>query len=68
MSFLLVLDKSMSGWKPKTSKRGGLPNITYEPRKPVDMGTMLRDSAECVAGIIMHVDPVMCLEKQKQKK
>ena len=28
----LMLDQSMSGWRPKTSKRGGLPNITFEPR------------------------------------
>ena len=37
---LLVLDESMSGWRPKTSKLGGLPNYTLEPRKPVTLGTM----------------------------
>ncbi len=30
----LMLDESMSGWRPKTSKRGGLPHISHEPRKP----------------------------------
>jgi hypothetical protein len=34
---LLILDESMSGWRPKTSARGGLPNITFEPRKPVSL-------------------------------
>ena len=66
--YLLVLEERMVGWKPKTSKTGGLPNCSYEPRKPVDYGTMLRDSAECVIGMIMHVDPVMCPEKQALKK
>ena len=29
---------------------------------------MLRDSAECITGMMMHVDPVMCPEKQSLKK
>jgi hypothetical protein len=65
--WLLMLDEAMSGWKPKTSKRGGLPNITFEPRKPVDLGTKFRNSAECHSGIFMHIDPVMCPEKQDGK-
>ena len=47
---LLVLDESMSAWKPKTSITGGLPNITYEPRKPADLGTMFRNGVECLTG------------------
>jgi hypothetical protein len=42
---LLILDESMIGWKPKTSKLGGLPNITFEPRKPVDLASQLKNSA-----------------------
>jgi hypothetical protein len=57
----------MSGWRPKTSKRGNLPHITFEPRKPVSLGTMLRDACKCVTGIIMYVDPVMCPEQQNIK-
>ena len=34
----LILDESMSAWRPKTSKYGGLPNYTFEPRKPVPLG------------------------------
>jgi hypothetical protein len=67
VAFLLILDESMSGWRPKTSKRGHLPHITFEPRKPVNLGTMLRDACECVTGIIMYVDPVMCPEQQNIK-
>ena len=51
VSFLLMLDESMIAWKPKTSKFGGLPNITYKPRKPIDLGTMLRAATECVLAL-----------------
>jgi hypothetical protein len=66
--FLLILDESMSGWKPKNSESGGLPNISFEPRKPVPLGTMLQDAAECVTGIMMYVDPVLCPEQQNFKE
>ena len=42
----LMLDESMSGWRPKTSKTGGLPHISHEPRKPVPLGTMIRNAVE----------------------
>jgi hypothetical protein len=63
-----MLDKAMSGWKPKTTKRGGLPNITFKPRKPVNLGTMFRNSAECHSGMFMYIDPVMCPERQDLKQ
>ena len=65
--YLLILDESMVGWKPKTSKTGGLPNALYEPQKPVNYGTMPRDSADCCTGIIMNIDPVMYPEQQANK-
>jgi hypothetical protein len=40
VAFLLILDESMSGWKPKNNKSGGLPNISFEPRKTVPLGTV----------------------------
>ena len=49
-----VLDESMLGWRPKTSATGGLPNITFEPQKPKNLGTMIRNSAECITGMIIH--------------
>jgi hypothetical protein len=30
----IMLDEAMSALVPKTSKTGGMPNITFEPRKP----------------------------------
>jgi hypothetical protein len=47
----LVLDESMSGWRPKTTVTGGLPNITYEPCKPINLGTMIKNSCECITGM-----------------
>jgi len=65
---LLMLDESMSAWKPKTSKTGGLPNLTNEPRKPVDLGSQLRNGVECFTGVLAYQDVVMGPEKQRKKK
>ncbi|CAB9530025.1 hypothetical protein SEMRO_2714_G335340.1 [Seminavis robusta] len=51
---LAMMDETMSGWRPKTSKTGGLPNISFEPRKPVPLGTMLRNAVECMTGCLIH--------------
>ena len=64
----LMLDESMSGWLPKTSKTGGLPNISHEPRKPVPLGTMLRNAVECITGIFVHQDIVECSTSQWKKE
>jgi len=65
---LLILDELMSGWRPKTSQLGGLLNITFEPRKPVDLGTMFRNSAECITGCMINLDPVQLPEHQMKKE
>jgi hypothetical protein len=65
---LLLLDESMSGWRPKTSKLGGLPNYTFEPRKPIPLGTMFRNGVECITGILAFQDPVQLPEQQAKKK
>jgi hypothetical protein len=64
----LVLDESMVGWRPKTTKTGGLPHLTWEPRKPVDLGTMIRNAVECTTGIFVHHDCVDGSDLQWQKK
>ncbi|CAB9517187.1 hypothetical protein SEMRO_837_G209150.1 [Seminavis robusta] len=66
--FLLMLDESMIGWRPKSTKTGGLPNLTYEPRKPVPLGTMLRNGVECITGCLVNQDIVMNAERQNFKK
>jgi hypothetical protein len=64
---LLMLDESMSGWRPKTSKTGGLPNISFEPRKPVPLGTMFRNGVECFTGCLVYQDVVQNVEEQQTK-
>lgn len=63
-----MLDESMSGWSPKTSKRRGLPHISHEPRKPVLLGTMIRNAVECATGIFVHHDIVDSSTNQWKKK
>lgn len=63
-----IMDESMVGWVPKGSKLGGLPNYVLEPRKPVPLGTMLKDSAEATTGIVIHTDPVMTPSVQDRKE
>ena len=64
----IILDESMSAWRPKTSKTGGLPHISHEPRKPVPLGTMLRNAVECLTGIFVYQDIVDSSTKQWEKK
>ncbi|KAL7537556.1 hypothetical protein ACHAWF_005802 [Thalassiosira exigua] len=64
----LMLAETMAGWRPKTSNTGGLPNITHEPRKPVSLGTMLRNGVECITGIFVHHDIVRGAVEQWDKK
>jgi hypothetical protein len=52
--YYLVLDESMSGWRPKTTTTGGMPNITFEPRKPVDLGTMITNGCKCITGMLFY--------------
>lgn len=58
----------MSAWRPKTSKFGGLPNITYEQRKPKPLGTMFKNGVEATTEIIVYQDVVQQKEVQQAKK
>jgi hypothetical protein len=49
----MMVDESIRGWQPKTTKLKGLPNYTFEPRKPVPLGTMFCNGVECVSGILV---------------
>ena len=64
----LMLDESMLGWRSKTSKRGGLPHISHKPRKPVPLGTMIRNAGECTTGIFVHHDLLASSNEQWKKK
>jgi hypothetical protein len=62
-----ILDKSMSGWRPKMSVLGGLPNITFEIRKPVNLGTMIKKGCECQTGMMVNHDTVKGSVQQGSK-
>jgi hypothetical protein len=64
---LLMLDESMTGWRPNTSKLGGLPNHTCKPRKPVPLRTMFRNGVECISGMLACQDVVQNPEQQGGK-
>ena len=64
----LLLDESMSAWRPKTTKFGGLPNLTLEPRKPKPLGTMFKNEVEATTGILVSQDIVQGSDAQKDKK
>ena len=57
----LCFDEMMSTWRPRTSKTGGLPNITYIIRKPEPLGTEFK-CATCSKSSVM-----MFLELQRGK-
>jgi hypothetical protein len=63
----LVLDESMYGFRPKTSPHGGLPNISFEPRKPVSLGSMVRNGLDAITGIFAFRDPVEDMTSQRLK-
>jgi hypothetical protein len=67
MTVLMLVDESMSGWHPKTTKLGGLPNYTFEPQKPVPLGTMFCNGVECISGILVAQDVVQNPEQQSLK-
>jgi hypothetical protein len=63
---MLILDASMSGWRPKTTMTGGLPKLTWEPRKPVPLGTIFRNGVEASTGILVYQSVVQQTEVMNQ--
>jgi hypothetical protein len=48
-----TLNESMSAFRPRTSKTGGWPNISFILRKPEPLGTEFKDIACAVTGMCM---------------
>ena len=51
-----VLDETMSAWRPRTSKNGGLPNISYIIRKPEPLGTEFKTVCCPVSGVMTRME------------
>lgn len=50
------------------AKGKGRRNISYKPRKPVPLGTQIRNAVECLSGLLTFGDVLMPPELQKLKK
>jgi hypothetical protein len=51
-----VLDESMSAWRPRTTRHGGLPHISYVFRKPEPLGTEFKTAADPATGIMLALE------------
>ena len=52
----LCLDESMSAWRPRQDKYGGLPHISFIKRKPKPLGTEFKSVADAESGIMLHLE------------
>ena len=66
-SVLLIFYEFMSTWCPKTSKFGGVPNISYELCKPFPLRTMFKNGVECISCVLNFQDIVQDPKKQQHK-
>ena len=52
----IVLDESMCAWKPRASKTGGLPSLTYIVRKPKPFGTEFKTAIDPNSGVMLALE------------
>ena len=64
-SEIRILDESMSAFRPRTTKLGGLPNISYILRKPEPLGTELKTSVCPTLNIMTFLE--LCEGKEGMK-
>lgn len=62
-----VGDESMSAFKPRKSKLGGLPNISFIKRKPKPLGTEFKSVAEGRFGIMVYLEIQEGMLRMRQK-
>ena len=55
-SFIKILDESMCVWRPRQTKYGQLPNISYIIRKPEPLGTEFKTICCPLTGIITFIE------------
>ena len=54
-SYVKVLDESMSAFWPRTTKTGGLSNLTYLQRKPEPLETEIGTVCCGLSGLTLHI-------------
>ena len=55
-SYVKVLDESMSAFRPRTTKTGGLPNLTWMIRKPEPLGTEFKTVCCSITGVMIFME------------
>jgi hypothetical protein len=64
-SHIQVLDETMSGWSPTTTKYGGLPFLSFVQRKPTPLGTEFKSIACTATGkCLTRIDVEKLLTKR----
>ena len=51
-----MLYESMSAYRPRTTKTGGMPILSFIKRKPEHLGTEFKTIADARTGIILGLD------------
>ena len=52
----VVIDESMSAWRPRTTRLGGLPHLSHVPRKPEPLGTEFKCTADPESGCMLALE------------
>ena len=53
---VVVLDESMSTWRPRTTKTGGLPHLTFQQRKPEPLGSEFKTASCGITGCLLNLE------------
>lgn len=67
-SRVLTIDETMTAWKPRSTKTGGLPHLSYVMRKLEPLGLEWKVTRCTVTGIIMHLEIMRGKEGMKSSK
>lgn len=59
----ILLDESMSAWRPRTIEYGGLPNLSFIKRKPEPLGTEFKTAVDGSSGVMLHLEIQKGVEK-----
>ena len=64
----ISMDELMSAWRPRKTKTGGLPNITFILRKPEPLGTEKKCTACSACKVMLHMEIQRGKEGMKNEK
>ena len=65
---IMMVDESMSAYRPQTAKTGNLPHLSHIIWKPEDLGTEFKVTACSVTGMLLHLEIQEGKDRMKQKE